>query len=59
MDNQSLVSAFLEMLTYHNIRDKDVKKIEQNCGTVWIDLKNGETYSMSLMLTEPINNIGI
>lgn len=31
----------------------DVKEIDSNCGTVWIELVSGETYSLAVKKCEP------
>lgn len=31
---------------------EDVADVDENCGTVWIELNNGDVYSLSFMKTE-------
>lgn len=31
---------------------EEVRQIESNCGSVWIDLDNGKTFSISIMQCE-------
>lgn len=32
---------------------ENIKGVEENCGTMWIDTNDGKTYSISVMECEP------
>lgn len=47
---QKLLQALLLILPF---QVEEIEEATENCGTVWIVLKNGKVYALSVMETEP------
>lgn len=41
-----------DMLDFHNLEFANVKSIEQNCGTMWIEMNDGSLYALGLTKCE-------
>ena len=51
MTINEIKEALFDYIT-DEINIEDITSIESNCGTLWIDFKDGSTKSLSLMETE-------
>ena len=47
---EALVDAILDLV--ENATTSDVTSVESNCGTIYVETANGETYAISVMKTE-------
>lgn len=48
---EKLRDAALELIT--DFQTEDVKSVETNCGTTWIELKDGTVYYLTLQQCQP------
>lgn len=49
--DRDMFNALYEAMEYH-FNPEDIIDIDSNCGTIFIDLKNGETYSITILKSE-------
>ena len=45
----NIFEQFTDMLDFHNLDYDEIKSVEQNCGTIWITMKDGRMFALSLM----------
>jgi len=51
-DFANIKEAVYELLDYHDIDTDKIKSLEQNCGSIWITMDDGELLSLMLIKSE-------
>ena len=51
-DFANIKEALYELLDYHDIDTDKIKSLEQNCGSIWITMDDGELLSLMLIKSE-------
>jgi len=51
-DFANIKEALYELLDYHDIDTDKIKSLEQNCGSIWITMDDGELLNLMLIKSE-------